>query len=128
MPEGLKNADPTFCRMTKAILKDQMQRNIFTDVDDIMVANKKKTTKIDDLAKTFTNMCGAHLKLNPEKYVFGVQKGKVLGCLVCVKRIEANPDKINAIVHMKPPQSRKEVQRLIGRIIALNWFMSKLAE
>jgi hypothetical protein len=128
MPEGLKNADPTFCRMTKAILKDQMQRNIFTDVDDIMVANRKKTTKIDDLAKTFTNMCREHLKLNPEKYVFGVQKGKVLGCLVSVKRIEANPDKINTIVHMKPPQSRKEVQRLIGRIITLNWFMSKLAE
>jgi hypothetical protein len=73
-------------------------------------------------------MCREHLKLNPEKYVFGVQKGKVLGCLVSVKRIEANPDKINTIVHMKPPQSRKEVQRLIGRIITLNWFMSKLAE
>jgi hypothetical protein len=47
---------------------------------------------------------------------------------VSVKGIEANPDKINAIVHMKPPQSRKEVHRLIGRITMLNWFMAKLAE
>jgi hypothetical protein len=40
-----------------------------------------------------------------------------------------NPDKINAIVHMSPPpQFKKEVQRLIGRIAALNRFMSKLAE
>jgi hypothetical protein len=45
---------------------------------------------------------------------------------VSIKGIEANPDKINAIMHMKPPQSRKEVQRLIGRIAALNWFMAKL--
>jgi hypothetical protein len=47
---------------------------------------------------------------------------------VSVKGIEANPDKINAIVHMKPPQSRKEVHILIGRITALNQFMAKLAE
>jgi hypothetical protein len=49
------------------------------------------------------------LKLNPEKCLFGVQRGKVLGCLVYVKGIEAILEKIKAIVHMKPPQSRKEV-------------------
>jgi hypothetical protein len=58
--------------------------------------------QIDDLAETFNNMCNTQLMLNPEKCVFGVQKGKVLGCLVSVKGIEANPDKINAIVHMNP--------------------------
>jgi hypothetical protein len=89
--------------MTRDILKDQMQRNVFTYVDDIMVASRRKATQIDNLAETFANMCSAQLKLNPDKYVFGVQKGKVLGCLVSVKGIEANPDKINAIVHMKPP-------------------------
>jgi hypothetical protein len=70
----------------------------------------------------------AQLKLNPDKCVFGVSRGKVLGCLVSVKGIEANLDKINAIVHMNPPGSRKEVQRLTGRIAALNWFMAKIAE
>jgi hypothetical protein len=51
----------------------------------------------------------AQLKLNPDKCVFGVSRAKVLGCLVSAKGIEANPDKINAIVHMKPSRSRKEV-------------------
>jgi hypothetical protein len=51
-----------------------------------------------------------------------------LGCLVSVKGIKANPDKINAIVHMKPPRSRKELQRLTGKIAALNRFMTKLVE
>jgi hypothetical protein len=72
MPEGLKNIGPIFCRMTKVILKDQMHRNVFAYVDDIVVASKKKITQIDDLAETFTNMCGAQLKLKPEKCVFGV--------------------------------------------------------
>jgi hypothetical protein len=73
-------------------------------------------------------MCGAQLKLNLEKCVFGISRGKLLGCLVSVKGIKANPDKIKAIVHMKPPGSRKEVQRLTGRIAALNQFMAKIAE
>jgi hypothetical protein len=103
MPEGLKNADPIFYRMTRAFLKDQMYRNVFAYVDDIVMARKKKATQIDDLVKTFTNMHRAQLKLNSEKCVFKVQRGKVLGCLVSVKRIETNLDRINAIVHTKPP-------------------------
>jgi hypothetical protein len=100
MPEGLKNVDLTFCRMTKAILKDKMHKNVFVYVDDIVVASKMKSTQIDDLAETFANLHGAQLKLNLEKCVYDVQRGKVQGCLVSVKGIEANLDKINAIVHM----------------------------
>jgi hypothetical protein len=44
MPEVLKNAGPTFCRMTMAILKDQMQRNVFAYIDVIVVVSKKKAT------------------------------------------------------------------------------------
>jgi sulfur relay (sulfurtransferase) complex TusBCD TusD component (DsrE family) len=61
MPEGLKNAGPMFCRMMKAILRDQIHKNVFTYVDDIVVASKKKSTQIDDLAETFANMRGAQL-------------------------------------------------------------------
>jgi hypothetical protein len=108
MPEGLKNADLTFCRMMKAKPRDQIYRNVFTYIDDILVATKKKSTQIDDLAETFINMSRAQLKLNPEKCVFGVQRGKVPRCMVSVKGIEANPDKLNAIVHMRHPQSKNE--------------------
>jgi hypothetical protein len=64
--EGLKNVGPTFCRMMKVILKDQMHINVFTYVDDIIVASKKKSTQIDNLVETFANKCEAQLKLNPE--------------------------------------------------------------
>jgi hypothetical protein len=50
------------------------------------------------------------LKLNPEKCVFGVKKGKFLGCLVSTKGIEANPSKIEAILRMEPPNSKKGAQ------------------
>jgi hypothetical protein len=85
MPEGLKNAGLTFCRMMKATLKEQIERNVFAYVDDIVVMSRKKETQLQDLAETFANMCRAQLKLNPEKCVFGISRGKVLGCLVSVK-------------------------------------------
>jgi hypothetical protein len=109
MPEVLHNVDPTFGRMTKATLKDQVGRNIFSYVDDIVMASKKKTSYISDLVETFTNLREARLKLHQEKCVFGVTRGKVLGCLVFMKGIEANPDKIRAILQMQSSQTRNDV-------------------
>jgi hypothetical protein len=42
--------------MTKATLKYLVGRNMLSYVDDIVVANKKKTSYISDLAETFANM------------------------------------------------------------------------
>jgi hypothetical protein len=55
-------------------------------------------------------------------------KGKVLGCLVWTKGVEANPDKIKALVEMQEPISVKGVQKLIGRVTALNRFIPRAAE
>jgi hypothetical protein len=60
--------------------------------------------------------------------VFGVSRGKVLGYLVLVKGIKANPGKVKGLICMKPLKSRKEVQKLTGRIATLNLFMAKIAE
>jgi hypothetical protein len=66
--------------------------------------------------------------LNPEKCVFGVKKGKFLGCLVSTKGIEANPSKIEAILRMEPPNSKKGAQRLAERLASLNRFISRSTE
>jgi hypothetical protein len=128
MLEGLKNVGSTFSRLTKTVLESQVGRNIFTYVDDIVVASKNKEDHLADLAETFANMRDARLRLNPEKCVFGVRQGKILGYLVSHREIEANPTKIQAIINMTPPQSTKDVQCLTGRLAALNRFIFKSAE
>jgi hypothetical protein len=109
MPEGLHNAGPTFYRMSKVALKDQIGRNVLSYVDDIVVAGKKRENYTSDLAETFTNMREARLRLNPKKCMFRITRGKGLGCLVSMKRIEASPDKIKTITQMRPPQNRKDM-------------------
>ena len=68
------------------------------------------------------------MKLNLSKCVFRVSSGKFLGFMVSHWGIEANPDKIQAILDMKPSQNVKEVQSLIGRVAALNRFVSKATD
>ena len=68
------------------------------------------------------------MKLNPNKCAFGVLSRKFLGFMVSHRGIEANPDKIQAILNMKPPQNIKEVQSLTGRVAALNRFVSKATD
>jgi hypothetical protein len=82
-------------------------RNVLTYVDDIIVKSTKQENHIADLQETFANFRQAGLKLNPEKCVFGVKKGKFLGYLVSTKGIEANPNKIEAILRMEPPNTKK---------------------
>jgi hypothetical protein len=128
MPEGLKNAGGSFSRMTAKVLHSQIGRNMLTYVDDIIVKSTKKGNHVADLQETFANFRRAGLKLNLEKYVFGVKKGKFLGCLVSTKGIEANPSKIQAIFRMEPPKSRKGTQRLTGKLASLNRFISRSAK
>jgi hypothetical protein len=128
MPEGLKNAGGSFNRMTAKILHSQIGRNVLTYVDGIIVKSTKQENHIADLQETFANFRQAGLKLNPEKCVFGVKKGKFLGCLVSMKGIKANPNKIEAILRMEPPNTKKGAQRLAGRLASLNRFISRSAE
>ena len=68
------------------------------------------------------------MKLNPNKCAFGVSSGKFLGFMVSDRGIEANPDKIQAILDIKPSQNTKEIQSLTRRVAALNRFVSKASD
>ena len=97
-------------------------------VDDILVKNKSTKNHIVDLEETFSTLQKYKMKLNPTKYTFGVTSGKFLGFMISGCGIKANPEKIHAIQKMTALRSIKEVQRLTGRVAALNHFISRSAE
>ena len=68
------------------------------------------------------------MKLNPAKCAFGVSAGKFLGFIVNNRGIEANLDKIKAVLDMLPPSNIKDIQRLTGRTPALSRFVSKASD
>nr|ABA97049.1 retrotransposon protein, putative, Ty3-gypsy subclass [Oryza sativa Japonica Group] len=128
MPFGLKNAGATYQRMIQRCFSTQIGRNVEAYVDDVVVKTKQKDDLITDLEETFASIRAFRMKLNPEKCTFGVPSGKLLGFMVSHRGIQANPEKINAILNMKPPSSQKDVQKLTGCMAALSRFVSRLGE
>ena len=103
----------------------QIGRNVEVYVDDMLIKSKREENHLDDFKETFNTFKQYSMKLNLSKCTIGVSFGKFLGFMVSQRGIEANPEKVRAILEMSSPKTIKEVQSLIGRVAALNRFVSK---
>ena len=109
MPFGLKNAGATYQRAATTLLHDLVHKEVEVYVDDMIVKSKDGEGYILALRKFFERIQFYKLRLNPKKCTFGVTSGKLLRFMVSQRGIEVNPDKIKAIVEMKPPRTKKEI-------------------
>jgi hypothetical protein len=102
MSFGLKNAGATYQRAIQTCLADHWGKQVEAYVDDVVI---KIENFIEDLQLVFNSLRRYRWKLNPEKCVFGVPAGKLLGFIVNHQGIEANLKKIEAIMRMEAPLS-----------------------
>ena len=128
MPFGLKNARATYQRLVNKMFSKQIDRNMEVYVDDMLVKSREELAHLDDLKETFSTLRQYQMILNPSKCAFGVSSRKFLGFMVFQRGIEANLEKVQAILNMTSPKIVKEVQKLTGRIAALNRFFSRATD
>ena len=107
MPIGIKNVGATYQRMIQTCLEKQISKTVEAYVDDVVIKPRHVETLIDDLRLTFDNLRTYDFKLNPEKCVFGVPTGKLLGFIVSNRGIKANPAKIRALSQLATPTELK---------------------
>ena len=124
MSFGLKNAGTMYQRLMNKMFANQIERNIQFYVDDMSVKSQREEDHLKDLEETFGAPRSYNMKLN----LFEVTAGKFLGFMVSQRCIEANPNKIRAIVKMAPPKNVKEVQSLNSKVAALNRFVSRATD
>ena len=128
MAFGLKNAGATYQCPTKKMFKHLIGKTMEVYVDDMLAKSLNKADHLEHLKEAFEVLRTHKMMLNPAKCSFGVGSGKFLGLMVSKRGIEANPDKIKAILDMEPPKSIRDVQKLTRRIAALGRFVSKLGD
>jgi hypothetical protein len=92
-----------------AVFGNLIGRAVEAYVDDIVVKSKRSENMVDDLNEAFKRLRSKNVKLNPEKCVFRVPRGMLLGFIISECGIEANPEKISAITNMDPIQNLKGV-------------------
>ncbi|RDX61810.1 Retrovirus-related Pol polyprotein, partial [Mucuna pruriens] len=106
MSFGLKNVGATYQRLMDKIFKEVMGRDIELYVDDMVAKSEGGENHCETLRRA----------------------GRFLGYMLTERGIEANSEKCRAIISMKSSQNVKEVQQLMGRVVALSRFISKISK
>jgi hypothetical protein len=116
MSFGLRNAGATYQRCMQHVFGDHIGRTVEAYVDDIVRKTRKADDLVSDLRIAFGYLRANGVKLNPEKCVFGVPRGMLLGYIVSQRAIEANPKKVAALERMGLIRDLKGVQRVLGAL------------
>ena len=128
MPFGLKNVGATYQRLVNKVFKPLIGHTMEVYVDDMITKSREPKDHVRHLEETFELLRRYEMKLNPEKCAFRVSSGKFLGYLVSHQGIEANPEKIRAVIEMRSPRTVKEMQSLTEKLVVLNRFISQATD
>lgn len=107
---------------------DKLGKTLEVYIDDMLVKCKVAKQHVNHISLTIKTLREYNMKLNPAKSQFRVKVGKFQGYLVMKRGIEVNPDQIGPILNIAKPQSKKDIQKLTGRLAALTRFISKASE
>lgn len=80
------------------MFKEKIGRNMEIYVDDMLVKSIWSMSHVEDLKETFKTLRQYQMKLNLTKCAFRVSSGKFLEFMVLQRGIEANPEKVNAVL------------------------------
>ncbi|CAL8096158.1 unnamed protein product [Prunus armeniaca] len=107
MPFGLKNVGATYQRLVNRIFTKHIGSIMEVYVDNMLVKSRTAEEHLNNLAFMFGIL--NRMRLNPTKCAFGVSSGKFLGFMISERGIEANLEKIKAIIDMERPKTQKDI-------------------
>ena len=116
MTFGLKNAGATYQRAMNYIFHDLIGKLVEIYIDDIVVKSTLAGGHLEDLRQVLERTRRFGLRMNPKKCAFGVSAGQFLGFLVHEQGIEITLKSQEAVRTMRPPTTKKDLQKLIGKI------------
>jgi hypothetical protein len=93
-----------------------------------MVFYDSNEQHLENLKKVFRKCRKFGISLNPKISKFGMQEGKLLGHIISKKGIKIDPSRVEGILNISTPRSKKEVQSFLGKVNFLRRFIPNLAE
>ena len=125
LPFGISSAPEVFHREMQRILVNC--EGVICHMDDVLVFGSDTREHNRRLDKVLDTLLTAGLTLNKEKCEFNLSKVKFVGHVISSRGIEADPNKIKAIVQYPSPRSKKELLRFLGMVNYLGKFSPKIS-
>ncbi|XP_037872900.1 uncharacterized protein K02A2.6 [Bombyx mori] len=126
LPFGLNSAPEVFTKCYSEIFNDI--QGVVTYVDEILVWGDTKKTHDERLLQVLEKARQAGVKFNKEKCVIGVKEVKYVGHILSSEGLKPDPEKVRAIVDMKEPTTKKELQTVLGIITYISKFIPNTSE
>lgn len=114
MPFGLTNAPSTFQALMNNIFKPYLRRFVLVFFDDIFVCSRTVEDHVQHLEEVFLILRDNELYANKNKCQFAKERVEYLGHLISGKGMEADPEKIRAMLEWPIPTNIREVSGFLG--------------
>lgn len=101
--------------------------NVEVIMDDILIHGVDSADHDEKLNKALAKIKSSGLKLNRNKCLFSQSKLQFMGHIVGKDGVDPDPDKIQAILDLKPPTNVTETRRLLGMVNYLGRFLPNLS-
>lgn len=124
---GLKNAQATYQRMINKVFKEQIGGTLNLYMEQMTVKSNEEGLHDQHLAYVLRRVQQYNMRINLEKCTFEVITKKFWGFYLMKRGIQDNPNKCEAVIHMKAPKTNKEVMKLNRMLTTLNRFILKSA-
>uniref|UniRef100_A0A1I8M4C5 RNA-directed DNA polymerase n=1 Tax=Musca domestica TaxID=7370 RepID=A0A1I8M4C5_MUSDO len=124
---GLHSASATFQRALDSVIGPVLEPFAFSYLDDIMMIGRTLDEHLANFQEAFHRLRSANLRINSDKCQFFQKETKYLGHVVCDAGIQTDPDKVTAIMEMKPPENVKELRRFLGVVSWYHRFVPEFA-
>jgi hypothetical protein len=128
MSFGLMNVGATFQREMEFSFIDLIQKIIEIYQDDLTVVSKDRKDHLAHLRIVFEWCRKYGISLNPKKFVFGIDEGKLLGHVASPGGVSIDLERVQSIKDVHPLVNKKALQYFLGKINFIHRFVPNFAE
>jgi len=112
---GMTNSPAIFQVVMNEILRDMINEGkVVAFVDDVLVGTKTEEGHDKIVEEVLKRLEENNLYVNPEKYVWKVQKIGFLGVVIGSNRIEMEKEKVDGVLSWPEPKNIKDIRKFLG--------------